>query len=760
MALGSIIVDLLMRTGSFETDTDRAAKVAKKKAKEIEDSFKGIGNAIAGGIAGFGLAAAIGKVVQESREAQDEQAQLAAVLKSTGEAAGYNADQLNSMAERLSGLSIFSDGDINKAQTRLLSYTNIVGTKFPEALQAAIDMAARLGMPLEQAAEQIGKALDVPSQGLSALSKQGFRFTEDQKKLVESLENTGKVGEAQKIVLDALNSSYGGAAEAARNTFGGALEGLKNQLDSLMTGSDGSLEGATGSVNELTSVLGSNETKAAFNSFTGLITGTINLLVKASAEFLNFSRFVGEFAGKIANGTADPIERADERIGELKESISQLNKEINRPLTAGLRPEDLEQMKAMRSEAEKELKALQGMRDSLARGENMPAATGPAGAAPTGRTPTGGGGKTPKGKDADADFKAYLNNLQQQIQKTNDLTVSEKLLDDIRRGALTVTDKQKAELAALAALVDKQKELAASMNDGRAAAMAEGDAITRANEEYQALVKRLLDGGPAAQLEKQRMEMQALADAFLAGQINADQFNDAATGALGLVGEKVAGTKSMTEELGMTFSSAFEDAALGGGKVQDVFKGLLQDIARVILRMQVIEPMMKQLKDSMSGGGGGGGFGKMLLGAIAGSLGGGMTASFAGTSVGSSGFGTGLAYGNQDFGGYFADGGDPPVGKVSVVGERGPELFIPRTAGRIIPNEALGGAGRGEPPIIINQTQGRVDRMERQDVGGREAWILQQAEERSVARMRAELMQPSSRTSRGMRSTYKMERNF
>ena len=760
MALGSIIVDLLMRTGSFETDTDRAAKVAKKKAKEIEDSFKGIGNAIAGGIAGFGLAAAIGKVVQESREAQDEQAQLAAVLKSTGEAAGYNADQLNSMAERLSGLSIFSDGDINKAQTRLLSYTNIVGTKFPEALQAAIDMAARLGMPLEQAAEQIGKALDVPSQGLSALSKQGFRFTEDQKKLVESLENTGKVGEAQKIVLDALNSSYGGAAEAARNTFGGALEGLKNQLDSLMTGSDGSLEGATGSVNELTSVLGSNETKAAFNSFTGLITGTINLLVKASAEFLNFSRFVGEFAGKIANGTADPIERADERIGELKESISQLNKEINRPLTAGLRPEDLEQMKAMRSEAEKELKALQGMRDSLARGENMPAATGPAGAAPTGRTPTGGGGKTPKGKDADADFKAYLNNLQQQIQKTNDLTVSEKLLDDIRRGALTVTDKQKAELAALAALVDKQKELAASMNDGRAAAMAEGDAITRANEEYQALVKRLLDGGPAAQLEKQRMEMQALADAFLAGQINADQFNDAATGALGLVGEKVAGTKSMTEELGMTFSSAIEDAALGGGKVQDVFKGLLQDIARVILRMQVIEPMMKQLKDSMSGGGGGGGFGKMLLGAIAGSLGGGMTASFAGTSVGSSGFGTGLAYGNQDFGGYFADGGDPPVGKVSVVGERGPELFIPRTAGRIIPNEALGGAGRGEPPIIINQTQGRVDRMERQDVGGREAWILQQAEERSVARMRAELMQPSSRTSRGMRSTYKMERNF
>jgi lambda family phage tail tape measure protein len=41
----------------------------------------------------------------------------------------------------------------------------------------------------------------------------------------------------------------------------------------------------------------------------------------------------------------------------------------------------------------------------------------------------------------------------------------------------------------------------------------------------------------------------------------------------------------------------------------------------------------------------------------------------------------------------FADGGDPPVGKASVVGERGPELFVPRTAGTIIPNHALNSMG-------------------------------------------------------------------
>ena len=44
-------------------------------------------------------------------------------------------------------------------------------------------------------------------------------------------------------------------------------------------------------------------------------------------------------------------------------------------------------------------------------------------------------------------------------------------------------------------------------------------------------------------------------------------------------------------------------------------------------------------------------------------------------------------------GGFFADGGSPPVGKASIVGERGPELFVPKQAGTIVPNNALGGGG-------------------------------------------------------------------
>ena len=50
-------------------------------------------------------------------------------------------------------------------------------------------------------------------------------------------------------------------------------------------------------------------------------------------------------------------------------------------------------------------------------------------------------------------------------------------------------------------------------------------------------------------------------------------------------------------------------------------------------------------------------------------------------------------------GGFFADGGRPPVGKASIVGERGPELFVPSTAGQIIPNNKMGGTTNN---IVVN----------------------------------------------------------
>ena len=61
------------------------------------------------------------------------------------------------------------------------------------------------------------------------------------------------------------------------------------------------------------------------------------------------------------------------------------------------------------------------------------------------------------------------------------------------------------------------------------------------------------------------------------------------------------------------------------------------------------------------------------------------------------------------FGGFFADGGRPPINRPSIVGEAGPELFVPDTAGTIIPNNKLGGATTVNVNVYANDTQGFDD---------------------------------------------------
>lgn len=265
-SLGQLTLDLVAKVGGFEAGLNQAARKAKSVSKEIESSAQLANKAwkILGGVIGaIGAGGVITKVMDNTKQLELQQAQLAAVLRSTGEAAGFSRDELNAMGAALSSASMFSTGEITEAQTTLLAFTGIVGGQFPKALQAAADMAARTGMSIKAAAETIGRALDVPSKGLGSLSDQGFRFTEEQKKLAKQLEATGRVAEAQAIILDALEESYAGAAQAARNTFAGALSALQGTLSDLMTGGDGSLSAATAAINALNDALSTPEARKA-----------------------------------------------------------------------------------------------------------------------------------------------------------------------------------------------------------------------------------------------------------------------------------------------------------------------------------------------------------------------------------------------------------------------------------------------------------------------------------------------------------------
>lgn len=200
------------------------------------------------GVVGAGLFAGM---VKQSIDAQNELARLNAVLASTGGAAGKSVGELTGFADALQKATTFSSGDTQRAMGRLLTYTALTGEMFDKATVATLDMASALGIDVAQAAEKVGNALQYPSVALGSLAKQGFRFTEEQKRLIKHFESTGQMAKAQAIILGELDLAYEGSAKAARNTLGGALIGLKNEFNSLLTATESSTRGIAGALNAL-----------------------------------------------------------------------------------------------------------------------------------------------------------------------------------------------------------------------------------------------------------------------------------------------------------------------------------------------------------------------------------------------------------------------------------------------------------------------------------------------------------------------------
>ena len=62
----------------------------------------------------------------------------------------------------------------------------------------------------------------------------------------------------------------------------------------------------------------------------------------------------------------------------------------------------------------------------------------------------------------------------------------------------------------------------------------------------------------------------------------------------------------------------------------------------------------------------------------------------------------------------FANGGRPPVGRASIVGEKGPELFVPSSAGTIIPNNQIGGGVTNNIVVNVDASGSNVEGNEQQ----------------------------------------------
>ncbi|MCU0924419.1 MAG: hypothetical protein MUF16_29775 [Burkholderiaceae bacterium] len=252
-------------------------------------------------------------------------------------------------------------------------------------------------------------------------------------------------------------------------------------------------------------------------------------------------------------------------------------------------------------------------------------------------------------KEADAKFE-LPDSLAAMIERINasdeaKLGRLRDTLEEMRRfieGGGTLPDSVLADIAADIARLDPEARKAAEAAKELTRTMEEGKQVFQATRTPAELLQQ--------QIEKLNALLQQGAidwDTYARATFEAQDAFDKATKE---VAEKTKDVDSVARELGLTFSSAFEDAIVEGGNLRDVLQGLEKDILRIVTRKLVTEP---------------------LAGAVTGLLGGG-------------GIGDIVAKLGSLFAGGFAEGGFIPPGRWGIVGERGPELAFGGRRGQSI----------------------------------------------------------------------------
>lgn len=231
--IGALRAVLGMDSAAFEDGVGRA----QKRASAFEKSMKRTGASLkkAGAVMSAGLTAPLIGLAYKSVEAQKAQeravASVTQALNSMGDGAGYSLGQLQDMASALQEKSLYGDEDIlSKVTANLLTFGNVQGDVFSRAQQMAVDLSARLGTDLQSSAIMLGKALNDPIKGLSALSRVGVSFTEQQKEQIKAMAEAGDVAGAQALMLDELEKQYRGQAEALANTDSGRVQQAINAI--------------------------------------------------------------------------------------------------------------------------------------------------------------------------------------------------------------------------------------------------------------------------------------------------------------------------------------------------------------------------------------------------------------------------------------------------------------------------------------------------------------------------------------------------
>lgn len=227
-------IDVLVRTK--EDGTEKAerhmqllGRTAITTGGHLRSGLGVVGKGAFGLLAvGAGAAAvSLKSMYTEADESRRVGALTAAVIKSTGGAAKVTADQVGGLATAISNKTGVDDEAVQTSQNLLLTFTNIRNETgkgrdvFNQASRAVVDMTAAMNHGqvtqegLKTSSIQLGKALNDPLKGVTALTKVGVTFSAQQRQQIKNFVDSGQTAKAQGVILKEVAKEFGGAAAAS-----------------------------------------------------------------------------------------------------------------------------------------------------------------------------------------------------------------------------------------------------------------------------------------------------------------------------------------------------------------------------------------------------------------------------------------------------------------------------------------------------------------------------------------------------------------
>ena len=218
-----IVTDASKAVSGFKK-VDQAAAGTASKTQSAGSKIAGFAKVVGGAfavekVAEFGKASV--EAAQEAAVANDR---LVSVFKGAGDASGEAAKHAEEFAESL-GKHIGVDPEVIKGGEAILATFHSVSDEtgrsagiFDRATAAAADLAAAGFGDLKSNSVQLGKALEDPVKGMTALAKSGVTFTKAQKAQIKALEESHQHLAAQKVILAAVEGQVKGTAAATATT--------------------------------------------------------------------------------------------------------------------------------------------------------------------------------------------------------------------------------------------------------------------------------------------------------------------------------------------------------------------------------------------------------------------------------------------------------------------------------------------------------------------------------------------------------------